>query len=84
MQRINLLCSDVLQAIEKERPGELLEDNILLHDKIHPHMESLMVILATVGWAVMNHPLYSPDIAARDSHMLGPVKVLVERQKFQT
>jgi transposase len=66
MHSINLLCNGVLQVIQKKIPGELSENIILLHDNIQPHMEDLMVILATVGWAIMNHPPYSPDIATSE------------------
>jgi hypothetical protein len=69
MHNINLLRNGVLQAIQKKRPGELSENIILLHDNIHPHMENLMVTLATVGWEVMNHLPYSPDIATSDSYI---------------
>jgi hypothetical protein len=44
----------------------------------------MKVALATVSWSLMNHRPYSLDIAPNDSHMFGPVKVHVERQKFQT
>jgi hypothetical protein len=39
--------------------------------------------LAKIGWEIMNHPPYSPDIAPSYFHLFGPMKVNVG-QKFQT
>jgi hypothetical protein len=44
-----------------EKTWELSKRIILLNENTHPHMENLMkVILAAVGWEVINHP----DLAA--------------------
>jgi hypothetical protein len=32
----------------------------------------------------MNHPPYSPDLARRDFHLFGPIKMKLGGQKFQT
>jgi hypothetical protein len=48
-------------------------------------MESFTkVTVATVGLEIMNHPPYSPDFVPNDFHLVGPVKVNLGGQKFQT
>lgn len=39
---------------------------------------------ATVGWEIVNHPLYSPDLAPSDLHLFGPMRVHIGVQKFRT
>jgi histone-lysine N-methyltransferase SETMAR len=80
----NLLCNDVHQVIWEKRPGKLSKI-ILLHDSTHPHTENLTkVTLVTMGWEIMNHPPYSPDLGPSDLHMFGLMKVHLEGQKLQT
>jgi hypothetical protein len=60
------------------------ENFILLHDSAHPHTTYLMkVILAAVGWEIMNHAPYSPNLAPppHDFHLCGTIKVHLEGQK---
>jgi hypothetical protein len=80
---IYLLHNDVHQVIQKKRPGKLSKI-ILLHDKTRPHMANLMrATLPIIGWEVMNHSPYSPDLAPGDFHFFGPMKDHLG-QKFQT
>jgi hypothetical protein len=37
-----------------------------------------------VGWEIVNHPLYSPDLAPSDLHLFGPMRVHIGVQKFRT
>jgi histone-lysine N-methyltransferase SETMAR len=39
--------------------------------------------LATMGWEIMNHPPYSPELAPSYFHLFGPIKVHLGGQKFQ-
>jgi hypothetical protein len=48
---------------QRENAGSVNEI-ILLQDNASPHKENLMrATLATVGWEIMNHHLYGPDLA---------------------
>jgi hypothetical protein len=38
----------------------------------------------TLGWEIMNHPPYDRDLSCSDFHLLGPKKVQLGWQKFQT
>jgi hypothetical protein len=40
--------------------------------------------MATMDWEIMNHPPHSPDLDPSDFHLLGPMKVHLGGQKFQT
>jgi transposase len=65
--------------IWKKRPGQLSNKIIVLHDNTCPHMAKLMkMTLETIGWEIMTHPPYSPDLAPSE-----PMKVHLG-QKFQT
>jgi hypothetical protein len=49
------------EAVWEERLAELSKIIILLEDSACPHAENLVnVVLATVGWKIMNHPAYCP------------------------
>jgi hypothetical protein len=57
---------------------------ILLHDDACPHTANLMkVTLTTLGWEITNCPPYSPDSAPSNFNLFRPMKVHLERQKFQ-
>jgi histone-lysine N-methyltransferase SETMAR len=65
-----LLRNDVHQAVQKKSHGKLSKIIILLHDNARPHMPNLMkVTLAAVGWEIMNHPPYRPDVVPSDFHL---------------
>jgi hypothetical protein len=53
---------------------------IPLRDNAHPHTANLMkATLATTGWEIMNLLPCSHDF-----HVVGPIKVHLEGQKFQS
>jgi histone-lysine N-methyltransferase SETMAR len=36
----------------------------------------------TMGWEIMNHPHYSPDLAPTDFHLFGSMKVQLGRTEI--
>ena len=54
------------RASRNKRPGR----NIILHDNARLTSEAN----AKVGWEVLPHPSYSPDLAPSDYHLFGFVK----------
>jgi hypothetical protein len=75
----NLLCKDVHQVIQKKKLGKLSKKIILLHDNVCPHMANLTkVTVATMGWEIVNHLSYCPDLTS----CFGPMMHL--GQEFQT
>ena len=37
---------------------------------------------ATMGWTVLPHPPYSPDLAPYDFHLFGPLKYALRGRRF--
>jgi transposase len=62
------------QAILK-RPGLLIKGLgvLLLYDNAQPHSAAATVnVLNSWGWEILTHPLYSPDLAPSDFHLVFP------------
>ena len=59
-------------ALCDKRPGR---NYIILHDNARPHPARLTSeSIAKMGWEVLPHPSYSPDLANSDYHLFGFVK----------
>ena len=56
---------------------------ILQHDNFRPHtsLKNLEHIV-NLGWNVVPHPPYSPDLAPSDFHLFGPMKDGLRGQHF--
>jgi len=63
------------RAIRRKRPG-LRDDQILLqHDNARPHSAlRTQEAIQKLGWTVLPHPPYSPDLAPSDYHLFGKLK----------
>ena len=60
------------RALRDKRPGR---NFIILHDNARPHAARLTSeAIAKMGWEVLPHPSYSPDLAPFDYHLFGFVK----------
>jgi len=60
------------------------EDNLSLAiDNARPHT-SLKTVehIANLGWTVLPHPPFSPDLAPSDFHLFGPIKDGLRGQHF--
>lgn len=69
------LLGKVKLAIRTKRRGLLSKGVILLHDNARAHTAHLSNnTLAKLGWKVLPHPPYSPDLAPSDYHLFGPLK----------
>ena len=55
------------RALRDKRPGR---NFIILHDNARLTSEAM----ARIGWEVLPHPSYSPDLAHSDYHIFGFVK----------
>jgi histone-lysine N-methyltransferase SETMAR len=70
-------------AIKNKRPGLLTRGVILLHDNARPHTAHLTVeTINNLGFELLPHPPYSPDLAPSDYHLFGPMKKTLGGQKF--
>jgi len=68
-----------ISGVRPEKKTTLL----LQHDNARPHT-SLKTVEHTVnlGWTVVPHPPYSPDLAPSDFHLFGPMKDGLRGQHF--
>jgi histone-lysine N-methyltransferase SETMAR len=59
-------------------------NQVILHDSAGPHTSLRMGggAIAAVGWSVLSHPVYSPDLAPSDSHLLGLLKDALQGCRF--
>ena len=60
------------RALRDRRPGQNI---ILLHENARPHAAHLTSeAIAKMGWEVLPHPSYNPDLAPSDYHLFRFVK----------
>ena len=60
------------RALRDKRSGRNI---IILHDNACPHATRLTSeATAKMGWEVLPHPFYTPDLAPSDYHLFGFVK----------
>lgn len=71
----NLLQNDVREAMRRKRPGKLSKRPLLLQDNARPHTaHHTMAVLERLGWDILQHPPYSPDLAPSDFHLFPSMK----------
>lgn len=81
----DLLRNDLRTALKNRRRGKLSASPILQHDNARPHTAALT--LATVqelGWTLIPHPPYSPDLAPSDYHLFSELKKPLRGKHFHT
>ena len=70
------------RAMRDKRPGRKV---ILQHDNAWPHTAHLTLEKnENMGWEVLPHPPYSPDLAPSDYHLFGFVKNQMRGQHYET
>jgi hypothetical protein len=71
------------RQIQNKRCGILSRDDVMLPDNAHPHTTTTMQVpFATVGWAQVDHPPYSPDLPPSDLHVFLRLKTFLGGQQF--
>jgi hypothetical protein len=80
-------CSDRLvkelkPAIRSKRREHLSKRVLLLHDIPRPTAAHTVDTLRAPKFEVLKHPPYSPDLAASDFYLFGPMKEHLRGQKF--
>ena len=72
-------------AIEEKRSGLAIRNNIVFHqDNARPHVSmSTRQKLLELGWDVLPHPPYSPDIAPSDFHLFRSLQNFLNGKNFE-
>ena len=81
----DLLANKLKPAIRTKRRGLLSNKVLLLHDNARPHTAAQTVeTINQLGFEVLEHPAYSPDLAPSDYHIFGPLKDGLRGRRFST
>jgi histone-lysine N-methyltransferase SETMAR len=68
-------------AIRQKRPRR--REVVLLHDNARPHVANMTrQKIVELGWEVLPHPAYSPDLAPSDFHLFRPLKQFLKDKHF--
>ena len=58
------------EAIQRKRPNLMRHGVLLQHDNARPHISKLTkAAIQEIGWEILPHPPYSPDLAPTDFHL---------------
>lgn len=72
---VDVLQNHLKPAIRSKRRGLLSKGVLLLHDNARPHTSSTTIdTIDNLGFEVLKHPPYSPDLAPSDYHIFGSLK----------
>jgi len=80
-----VICADILlkQQIQSIEPNRRTNEVLLLPDNARLHTSlRTKEATATVGWTVLPHPTYSPDLASCNFHIFVPLKDLLQGRCF--
>lgn len=78
------LLGKVKDDIRSRRRGLLSRGVILLQDNARPHTAArTLAQIDDMGWELLTHPPYSPDLAPSDYHLFGPLKEHLRGKHFR-
>ncbi|UYV76430.1 hypothetical protein LAZ67_14000382 [Cordylochernes scorpioides] len=90
-QRMNsdLYCAIVVNklkpGIRNKRRGKLSKGVLFLHDNARPHTSCKTVsTIIKLGFEVLEHPAYSPDLAPSDYFLFGLLKKELKGKRFDS
>ena len=80
VQYIKIL-KNLRESIMKNKRGKLSSSVLLQHDNARPHTsEKAVADIASLGFQIMTHPPYSPDIAPGDFWLFAPLKTHIAKK----
>ena len=79
------LLKHIKKDIKNKCRGHQSEGVILHCDNARPHTAAQTVqTINNLGWKLLPHPLYSPDLAPSDFHLFGFLKEFTKGTKFES
>ena len=73
------------ESIKEKRRGKLTKGVLLLHDNAPVHKSRVaLAALHNVGFDILDHPPYSPDLAPSDYYLFPKLKKELRGKKFST
>lgn len=80
----DLLLGPLIKALQEKRPGKLESRLLLQHDNARPHTaQATKDTIDALGWELVPHPAYSPDLAPSDYHLFGPMKMPLRGKHYK-
>jgi histone-lysine N-methyltransferase SETMAR len=71
------------RVIRRKRPSLVNDGILLLHDNARPHSAMRTAeAIRKLGWSVLPHPPYSPDLAPSDYHLFGKLKESLRGKQY--
>lgn len=79
------ILEQLKEAIREKRRGKLTKGVLLLHDNAPVHKSRVaLAALHKVGFDIIDHPPYSPDLAPSDYYLFPNLKRELRGKKFST
>ncbi|UYV77770.1 hypothetical protein LAZ67_15002210 [Cordylochernes scorpioides] len=81
----DILVNKLKPGIRNKRRGKLSKGVLFLHDNARPHTSSKTVFtIIKLGFEVLEHPAYSPDLAPSDYFLFGLLKKELKEKRFDS
>ncbi|UYV60704.1 hypothetical protein LAZ67_1001972 [Cordylochernes scorpioides] len=81
----DILVKKLKPGIRNKRRGKLSKGVLFLHDNARPHTSCKTVsTIIKLGFEVLEHPAYSPDLAPSDYFLFGLLKMELKGKRFDS
>ncbi|UYV69001.1 hypothetical protein LAZ67_6001978 [Cordylochernes scorpioides] len=81
----DILVNKLKPGVRNKRRGKLSKGVLFLHDNARPHTSCKTVsTIIKLGFEVLEHPAYSPDLAPSDYFLFGLLKKELKGKRFDS
>jgi histone-lysine N-methyltransferase SETMAR len=71
------------KRLRRVQPHKNVAEILLQHNNARPHTSlKTQVAITKLGWTVLPHPPYIPDLAPSGFHLFGALKDAIRRKRF--